>query len=136
MFHFQSGFLRCKSCGSLKVGSPSLSKEWNWNEDRLLKQLTHREVNLGYFEFIQQRIFQLKNGESLKVNEEGCLNQSGDLVMKFSESMRKEVGLLSEMGYAPTGAKVAFRVYWYSEAKQKEFLIMLPFIRFNLKKGL
>jgi ATP-dependent DNA helicase RecQ len=104
--------------------------------DKLLKQLTHKDVYLGYFEFIQQRIHRLHNGDSLKMIEEGCLNQSGDLVMKFSESMKQKLGRIHEMGYSPTGAKVSFRVYWYNEEKQKEYLVMLPMIGFKRSDSL
>lgn len=40
--------------------------------------------------------------------------------------MKQELGRIHEMGYSSNVAKVVFRVYWYSEEKQKEHLIMLP----------
>ena len=101
--------------------------------DELSVQLTHKHVQLGYFEFVQKRILSLKSADLLKVNEEGCLNQRGEQVLKFSAHMKEEIQKLQQIGYSMSAAKVTFLVYWYSEVKDKEFLVVLPEITF-LKK--
>jgi ATP-dependent DNA helicase RecQ len=92
----------------------------------LLIQLTHKDIQLGYFGFIQRRIFPLNSGDELGVNEEGCVNKKGELVLKFSAHMREELNKLSNEGYKPVEAHVVFIVNWYSEEKGEEYLLVLP----------
>jgi ATP-dependent DNA helicase RecQ len=101
--------------------------------DEISVQLTHKHVQLGYFGFVEHRIRRLKTGEVLKLNEEGCLNRSDELVLKFSAHMQEEIQKLHQLGYNSSTAKVAFLVYWYSEVNAREFLVVLPEINF-LKK--
>jgi ATP-dependent DNA helicase RecQ len=101
--------------------------------DELVVQLTHKHVQLGYFTYVEGRVQQLKTGESMKLNEEGCQNQSGDQVLNFSTHMKEKIQALQQLGYTPSTAKVAFLVYWYDEKQDKEVLVVLPGITF-LKK--
>ncbi len=73
------------------------------------------------------------SADLLKVNDEGRLNQKGQQVLKFSVNMKEEIQKLQQLGYSPAVAKVTFLVYWHSEEKDKEFLVVLPEITF-LKK--
>jgi len=99
--------------------------------DELSKQLTHKDVHLGYFEFVKRRVDLLKPGDILRVNEEGCTNKAGDQVLRFSASMKQELQRLQELGFRATDARVVFLVYWYCEEKSQEFLVVLPEIGFK-----
>jgi ATP-dependent DNA helicase RecQ len=89
-------------------------------------QLTHREVNLGYFEFVQHRINNLLSGDSLIIKEDGCANSNGDLVLKFSQKFLENIKMQDDKGYKLKSAKINFIVYWLKEGAKQEVKIILP----------
>lgn len=97
----------------------------------LARQFTHKEVILGYFEYVQHRIKNLVCGDSLKINEEGCLNSNGDLVLKFSQKAREIIEIEGDKGYKVKSAKVNFIVYWLKEGAEHEVKIVLPELEFE-----
>jgi ATP-dependent DNA helicase RecQ len=97
----------------------------------LSKQLTHEDVNLGYFGYVQHRVNRLKTGEILRVNDEGCANQAGEQVLRFSASMKQEFQRLQDLRFRSADARVVFLVYGYCEEKKQEFLVVLPEVRFK-----
>lgn len=92
----------------------------------LAMQLTHVDVHLGYFEFVQHRVNRLISGEPLKIKEEGCANSKGELVLKFSKKFLEFLETQVRKGYKPKSAKVNFIVYWQNEEAEKEVKIVLP----------
>lgn len=97
----------------------------------LIKQLTHRDVNLGYFEFIQNKVSLLRSGESLIANTESCLNAKGEIVTKFSRLFTESIASYQQMGYKIKEAKVNFMVWWKKPDEEKELIIILPEIWFE-----
>jgi ATP-dependent DNA helicase RecQ len=93
-------------------------------------QLTHNDIKLSYFAFVQHRIIALKWGDKLTIDAEGCLNKIGESVLKFSNKKLEEIEKLKSEGYFPTEAFVSFLVYWFDQEKEKRSLIVLPEIRF------
>ncbi|MGE5356606.1 MAG: RecQ family ATP-dependent DNA helicase [Deltaproteobacteria bacterium] len=100
----------------------------------IILQLYHKDVNLGYFEFIQHRIENIFSGESLKIGKDGCTNSSNDLVLKFSKKFLEFKEILESKGYLLKGAKVNFIVFWRNEETEKEVKIILPEIYFEKEK--
>ncbi len=94
-------------------------------------QLTHREVNLGYFKYVQRQIKPIKTGDILTVDEEGCLDKNNEPILKFSAKQLEEIKKLKAEGYLPKKAVVSFLVYWYDEKNEKESLIVLPEVFFE-----
>lgn len=88
--------------------------------------LTHRDVQLGYFEFVQHRINHLLSGASLQVLEDGLANSRGELICKYSQKFRNVLKERYEKGFRIVEARVNFVVYWKDEAKDKESKILLP----------
>ena len=97
----------------------------------LIKQLSHRDVNLGYFEFIQNKVSPLRCGESLSSNAESCLNAKGEIVVKFSRCFIEFIVSHQQMGYKIKEAKVNFMVWWKRPEGEKELIIILPEIHFE-----
>jgi len=126
--HYNSDFLEHLSAASLK--RQTVSKTFP-QPDRLSFQLTHKHVYLGYFGFIQKRIYPLNSGDPLDFNKEGCLNQRGDLVLKFSAKMKEEIEKQETQGFRLSKAKVSFIAYWYNEQEAKEYMIVLPEVEFE-----
>lgn len=89
-------------------------------------QLAHKDLNLGYFSFVQRRIKRLESGDPLKVNDEGLLNENDEFVAKFSQKFMQGIQTLRNRGYEVVSAKVNFLVYWYNQDKEEENLMPLP----------
>ena len=101
--------------------------------NELTIHLTHENVNLGYFEFVQHRIKHILSGDSLSVKEDGCANSNGDLVLKFSKRFIETMEIQKSKGYELKSAKVNFVVYWQKEGNEKEVQIILPALYFEKK---
>ena len=109
-----------------------------WIEDRntysplneILIQLTHADVILGYFNFVQHRINELVSGSRLTVRENDCLNAKGKQVLKFSKSMQDKIKKHKALGFEPKYGNIKFIVYWFNEESGKEIKVILPEIFF------
>jgi ATP-dependent DNA helicase RecQ len=94
-------------------------------------QLTHKDVNLGYFKYVQRQIKPIKSGDILSIDDEGCLDKNNEPILKFSSKQLEEMAKLKAEGYLPKKAVVSFLVYWYDHESEKESLIVLPEIFFE-----
>jgi ATP-dependent DNA helicase RecQ len=92
--------------------------------------LTHRDINLGYFEFVQHRMNGLVSGNPLLISTEGLSTQRG-LVVKFSNEFSNSLKQLDHKGYRMTEAKANFFVHWFNKKTNHEVSIILPEINFS-----
>ena len=97
---------------------------------QLAIHLTHRDINLGYFEYIQHRIEKLRSGDILRLTEEGCTNSEGDLVVKFSKQFLSTRVNILKKGFHQEDARVNFIVHWKKPENDIEFKIVLPELSF------
>ncbi len=95
-------------------------------------QLSHRDLNLGYFEYVQRRIIKLNSGDQLGINGEGCVNDKGEQVVKFSHKFLEKIERLRNQGYIGASSKIDYLIYWFNADKEEESLIILP--ELTLKK--
>lgn len=93
--------------------------------------LSHKDLNLGYFEYIQNRVNALTSGDSIFVSDVGCMNEKGELVLKFSKKFGERLTQLKNNGFELKDAKVNFIVYWKAEDKPHELKIVLPELNFE-----
>jgi ATP-dependent DNA helicase RecQ len=100
----------------------------------LAMHLTHEDVNLGYFEFVQHRMKNVLSGDVLIKKEEGYANSNGDLVLKFSKKFLESKKMQENKRYELTMVKVNFIVYWLKEEIKQEVKIILPELYFERKK--
>jgi ATP-dependent DNA helicase RecQ len=91
--------------------------------------LGHRDIKLGYFAFIQHWLHDLTSGDLLTLADDGCKNDRGEYVLKFSQKFMLQLGQLKQDGYVISEARVNFIVYWTDE-KEKEVKIVLPEVGF------
>lgn len=89
-------------------------------------QLTHHDLNLGYFEYVQRRINTLSSGDSLKVSDEGCLNSKDEPILRFSAGFLQKLDEQKERGYKLLAAKINYIVFWKPEESDVEYKIVLP----------
>jgi len=121
--HYNETFLR----GYL---SDSVTYKFDNNDfqepEQLSIWLTHRDIYLGYFEYVQQRMNGLQSGKNLTILNEGLGNTNSDLVIKFSRSFTDQLNEYINRGYKLTNAKINFIVYWNNKDKALESKIILP----------
>ena len=106
----------------------------------LVLHLSHRDLYLGYFEFVQHRISGLTSGDSIIICDEGCKNNKGELVLKFSRSFLEKISQIKQSGFQLKEAKVNFIVHWTNDDKKIQVKIVLPELHFeknieNVKKN-
>lgn len=101
----------------------------------LTLHLSHKDINLGFFEFIQNRINTLTSGDSMSLSEEGCKNEKGEMVLKFSKKFLDKLAELKSNSFELKDAKVNFIVYWKAEDKEQEVKIVLPELYFERKNS-
>lgn len=97
----------------------------------LALHLSHKDLNLGYFEYIQRRVNELTSGDSISISEEGCKNDRGELVLKFSKKFLERITELKNKGFELKEAKVNFIVHWTDEDKKIEVKIVIPELHFE-----
>ncbi len=93
--------------------------------------LSHKDLYLGYFEFIQKRVNALTSGDSISISDEGCKNEKGELVLKFSRKFVDRLAEIKKKGFELREAKVNFIVHWQAEDKEQEVKIILPELFFE-----
>ncbi len=97
----------------------------------LALQLSHKDLQLGYFEFIHQRVNELTSGETLTISEKGCKNARDQFVLKFSKKFLERLTEIGKSGFELKEAKVNFIVYWTDNDRKKEVKIVLPELHFE-----
>jgi ATP-dependent DNA helicase RecQ len=82
--------------------------------ERISLQLSHRDVNLGYFAFRKNEIDALISGQELSISDTGCfINDKPDKqVLKFSSKFCSQIDELKSRGYSPTKAIVRHVLFW------------------------
>lgn len=96
----------------------------------LVLHLSHRDLYLSYFEYIQHRINVLTSGDTIIICDEGCKNNKGELVLKFSKSFLDRITEHKKKGFELKEAKVNFIVHWTNNDKI-EVKIILPELHFK-----
>jgi ATP-dependent DNA helicase RecQ len=121
--HYNGAFLRPIHTEGLSYTEDSQ----NYEEPKQIGlYLTHKDVQLGYFEYVQLRIEQLQSGSSLTIKEEGLTNASGELILKYSKAFKESLLARQATGFRIVAAKVNFIVYWKGENREREVRIILP----------
>ncbi len=121
--HYNGNFLQFINVDDLSRKIDSMEYE---EPRQIAFLLTHKEVYLGYFEFVQHRFKNLQSGNSLTVLEDGLGNEHKELVLKYSQDFKKKLNGKMQIGYVLKSAKINFFVYWKGEDGEKEVRIILP----------
>ena len=88
--------------------------------------LTHRDVQLGYFEYVQRRMNSIETGNTLTILYDGLGNANGELILKYSQQFKQTIAERQQKGFRVSNAKVNFIVYWRDEKKIWKYKIVLP----------
>jgi ATP-dependent DNA helicase RecQ len=125
--HYKGSYLRDIVANNLSYGLDSKAYSPIPEQTHLL---THRDVNLGYFEYVQNRLDGISSGTSLQAGPEGLATSKG-LVVKFSANFAQLVSDLASKGHKISEARVNYVVYWTNPKTGKEVKIILPGITFK-----
>jgi len=121
--HYHGNYLRSFTAEDLMYNDDNASYP---ESQRIVLYLTHRDIYLGYFEFVQHRVSVLFSGALLTITEQGLCNQQQEQVVKYSKQFNGLLNGYFEKGFRIAKAKVNLMVYWMDEEKQKEVLVVLP----------
>jgi len=103
--------------------------------NHLVYHLSHKDINLGYFAYIQRRLNSLYSGGNLKVNEKGLNNLNDEQIVKFSKTFQSVRESLENRGYQLTESKIRFILFWKNNNENaddgKEIKIVLPELYFE-----
>ena len=97
----------------------------------MVMNLTHKDVNLGYFKNVQKHMASLMCGDSLGKAEHGWANPNGQLVLKFSRQFNEKLTTIEKSGFLLHEVKIGFILYWKGEDAKEEVIIILPELYFG-----
>ncbi|TVP93779.1 MAG: RecQ family ATP-dependent DNA helicase [Acholeplasmatales bacterium] len=101
---------------------------------RLMYELSYSDVALGYFKYTQHHLYKLKAGDELKLGEAQILTHQDNKILKFSKAYQEQFNKLIELGYAMRKIQVKYMLHWYNKEDDKEYLIAIPEIVFDLNE--
>ncbi len=89
--------------------------------EEMVLQLSHKDVNLGFFKPIKQQVLALRSGDPLLPSDNYFLQPStGRAVAKLSAGMQEKLASWRDRGYSPSAAAVRFVVAWKPKDAAKE----------------
>ncbi len=99
----------------------------------LYMSLGYEDLNLGYFDLVQDPIKELHAGEPLTVKTDYCLNSKREKILRFSKKFQKTIEEKRSKGYEITSAFIKFIVLWKNKEMENEIRIILPELTFTKK---
>ncbi len=89
--------------------------------DEIILQLSHKDVNLGYFKELKREVLSLMGGDPLYYKDYVLYNvRTCKPVAKLSQKMRKTLSEWQQRGYNVKSASVRFVVAWKSKDAPKD----------------
>ena len=95
------------------------TKEYAMPEEVVL-QLSHKDVNLGFFKNLKREILSLRAGDSLSYDNFILSNNCAKPVAKLSQNMQQKMMEWQERGYMVKSASVRFIVAWKPKDAPKD----------------
>ena len=89
--------------------------------EEIVLQLSHKDVNLGFFKGLKQEVLVLRSGDALNYNNFCLYNTlTNKPVAKLSQNMQTTLLGWQEQGYKVKSASVRFIVAWKPKDAQKD----------------
>lgn len=106
--------------------------------EEIVLQLSHKDVNLGFFKTRKKEILALRAGEELRFEKNYFYNYNSSYpVCQLSQKMQAELCNWEEKGYLVSYATIRFIVAWRPKTetkKEDEYAVLLIDITLNKKK--
>lgn len=103
--------------------------------DEITLQLSHRDVNLGFFKSRKNEILALRAGQTLRFDNNYLYDRRNIAVAQLSQKMQGELRIWAEKGYTVDYASIRFIVAWRPKdalREEKEHAVLL--VDLTLKK--
>ena len=97
----------------------------------LVLHLSHKDIWLDYFISKQHLISSFKSGDKLAVNNEGCIDERGNFIVKFSNQFKEKILDYENSGFKLVSAEINYVVYWQKEDTEIDIKIILPELKFE-----
>ncbi len=130
--HLNGNYLDDISCVDLERKLDEHSYE---DSNLLVLHLTHKDIWLDYHISKQYFISNLKSGDKLNFNNEGCTDNNGNCVAKFSTSFKENLTFYETKGYILKCAVINYIVFWQKEDSDKEVKIVLPELKLQKNRS-
>lgn len=89
--------------------------------EEIVLQLSHKDVNLGYFKELKQHVLSLRGGDALSYNKFVLYDAvTGNVVAKLSQGMQAKLSEWNGKGYSVKSGIVRFVVAWKPKSAPKE----------------
>lgn len=88
--------------------------------EEIVFQLSHKDVNLGFFKELKREVLSLKGGDILFYKDYTLYDKARRPVARLSQSMQKKLAEWKERGYEVKSAAVRFVVAWKPKDAPKE----------------
>lgn len=124
--HLNGNYLDDISCDGMERKTDNNSYE---DSDLLVLHLTHKDIWLDYYISEQSHISNLKSGDKLSANNDGCYKDNGKCIVKFSNSFKEKIVAFESQGFKIKTAVINYIVYWQKEDTDIEVKIILPELR-------
>lgn len=103
--------------------------------NELTVQLTHRDVNLGFFKGKKNTVLNLRSGMKLIPTESGMgIETQGEVheILRYSKDFSdKIIQSLGKKGYKPCGGEIRFIAAWKNKDDGEEYAVILPDVHFK-----
>jgi ATP-dependent DNA helicase RecQ len=80
------------------------------NAGLIVLHLTHKDIWLDFFLSRQNLLLNLKSGDNLAVNNDGCVDKNGNCILKFSNSFKEKLTAFESKGYKLKSAGINYIV--------------------------
>lgn len=105
--------------------------------DEIVLQLSHKDVNLGFFKTRKNEILSLRAGRTLRYDNYYLFDcRTNQAVAQLSQKMQGELNFWGDKGYSASYATIRFIVAWRPKdapPEEKEHAVLL--LDLSLKKG-
>lgn len=105
--------------------------------DRIMTQLSLKDVYLDSFENKSQQLINIKSGQNIEVKDNQLFIRVNDrelVNIPFSKNYKEKMMTYEKKGYKIINAKVRFMVAWLKKDTQKTFVIPLADIEYEKNK--
>ncbi|WP_235208359.1 ATP-dependent helicase [Saccharicrinis fermentans] len=125
--HLNGNYLDDITCQNLeRINNDAQYKPSNL----LVIQLSHKDIWLDFFIRRQKLITKLKSGDTLMVNNDGCFDEKGNFILKFSNRYKEIINNYQNKGYVLKESIINYIVYWKKEELEDEIKVVLPELKF------
>lgn len=121
--HYKGNFLNFKGIDNMLYKE---DKNIYAEPEYLVFNLTHNDVNLGYFKYTVNGVSNLELGVTLKTEEMNRYSYNNRKILQLSKGYKKVLDTNIQKGYRVLELTSRYKVLWYNSDDEQEYEIVLP----------